>query len=70
MVRIENAILGDVERLTEIQTCTFEDDNKRKPPGCSLEGTKKSRAPSGVDLVKIGVSISINPSFVKKSLIN
>jgi len=29
MVEIEKATLKDVERLTEIQTRTFEDDNKK-----------------------------------------
>ena len=38
MVRIERATTEDAERLTEIQTRTFEDDNKRKPPGCCMEG--------------------------------
>ena len=45
MVRIESATLGDVEKLTEIQTRTFDDDNKWKPSGCSLEG------PPGYDSV-------------------
>jgi len=38
MVEIEKATLKDVERLTEIQTRTFEDDNKLKPPGCIMGG--------------------------------
>lgn len=45
MVKIEKAILEDVEKLTEIQTRTFDDDNKLKPPGCSMEG------PPGYDSV-------------------
>ena len=39
MVEIEKASLQDVERLTEIQTRTFKDDNKLKPPGCIMGGT-------------------------------
>jgi len=33
----------------------------RKLTGFILEGTTKSRAPSGVDLMRTGVSISMNP---------
>jgi hypothetical protein len=44
---IENkeATLKDAARLTEIQTRTFEDDKKLKPPGCNMGG------PPGYDLV-------------------
>jgi len=45
MVKIEKATTKDAERLTDIQTRTFEDDNKLKPPGCSMEG------PPGYDSV-------------------
>ena len=45
MVRIERATIEDAERLTETQTHTFEDDNKLKSPGCSMEG------PPGYDSV-------------------
>jgi hypothetical protein len=38
MVIIEKATLENAERLTKIQTRTFDDDNKLKPPGCSIEG--------------------------------
>jgi GNAT superfamily N-acetyltransferase len=38
VIEIERATVADAARLTEIQTRSFQDDNKRKPPGCSLEG--------------------------------
>jgi ribosomal protein S18 acetylase RimI-like enzyme len=38
VIAIERATTDDVVLLTEIQTRTFQDDNKRKPPGCSMEG--------------------------------
>ena len=38
MIELSRAKKSDVETLTEIQIRTFVDDNKRKPPGCSLEG--------------------------------
>ena len=38
MIEVERATTKDAERLTQIQTRTFEDDNKRKPLGCSMEG--------------------------------
>jgi GNAT superfamily N-acetyltransferase len=38
MVSIEKATIEDTERLTEVQTRTFEDDNRPKGPGCSMEG--------------------------------
>jgi len=38
MIKIEKALIEDVESLTKIQIRTFSDDNKLKPPGCSLEG--------------------------------
>ena len=45
MTKIEEATLDDVVTLTEIQACTFQDDNKLKPSGCSMEG------PPGYDSV-------------------
>ena len=38
MVELKQAQIDDLETLTEIQIRTFIDDNKNKPPGCSLEG--------------------------------
>jgi ribosomal protein S18 acetylase RimI-like enzyme len=38
MVELRQAQLKDLEALTEIQIRTFIDDNKHKPPGCSLAG--------------------------------
>jgi len=38
MIEIWKATSKDAARLTEIQTRTFEDDNKLKPPGSSMEG--------------------------------
>ena len=38
MIEIRKATTDDVKQLTEIQARTFLDDNKLKPPGCSLEG--------------------------------
>ena len=34
---------------------------RKTVPGFILEGTTKSLAPSGVDLIRTGVSISMNP---------
>jgi len=45
MIEIEQATFKDTARLTEIQTYTFDDDNKQKPPGCSMKG------PPGYDSV-------------------
>jgi len=45
MIEIEQATFKDTVRLTEIQTYTFDDDNKQKPPGCSMKG------PPGYDSV-------------------
>ena len=45
MIKIEKATPDDVVTLTEVQTRTFQDDNKHKPPGCSMEG------PPGYDSV-------------------
>ena len=45
MIEIKKATLVDAAALTEIQTRTFDDDNKWKPPGCSMEG------PPGYDSV-------------------
>ena len=33
----------------------------KKWPGRTREGTRKSRAPSGVDLISVGVSTSVKP---------
>ena len=38
MVELKKAQKSDVNILTETQIRTFVDDNKLKPPGCSLEG--------------------------------
>jgi len=45
MVELKKARMNDVETLTEIQIRTYVDDNKLKPPGCSMEG------PPGYDSV-------------------
>ena len=45
MIEIKKATLKDAAGLTEIQTRTFEDDNKLKPPGCNMG------SPPGYDLV-------------------
>jgi RimJ/RimL family protein N-acetyltransferase len=37
-VQLERATAADAARLTAIQTRTFDDDNRLKPPGCSMEG--------------------------------
>jgi ribosomal protein S18 acetylase RimI-like enzyme len=55
MIRIERATTRDAEELTEIQTRTFEDDNKLKPPGCSMEG------PPGYD------SVDWNAEWIEKT---
>jgi len=38
-VKVLRAQEADSITLTEIQIRTFLDDNQRKPPGCSLEGS-------------------------------
>jgi ribosomal protein S18 acetylase RimI-like enzyme len=38
MIELKKAKASDLETLTEIQIRTFVDDNKHKPPGCSMEG--------------------------------
>ena len=55
MITIERATREDAEELTEIQTRTFEDDNKLKPPGCSMEG------PPGYN------SVSWNAEWIEKT---
>ena len=45
MIEIREATTDNAEQLTEIQTRTFLDDNRLKPPGCSMEG------PPGYDSV-------------------
>jgi len=37
-VEIKPAAPADAAKLTEVQARAFADDNKRKPPGCSMEG--------------------------------
>ena len=46
MVELKKAEKRDVEALTETQIRTFVDDNKLKPPNCSMEG------PPGYNSVK------------------
>ncbi len=55
MIEIKRATLKDAAWLTEIQTRTFDDDNKLKPPGCSLEG------PPGCD------SLNWNAEWIAKT---
>jgi len=55
MTIIEKATLEDAVRLTETQTRTFQDDNKLKPPGCSMEG------PPGYD------SVDWNAGWIEKT---
>jgi len=55
MVGIEKATTEDAERLTEIETRTFEDDNKLKPPRCSME------RPPGYD------SVGWNAEWIEKT---
>ena len=55
MVGIEKATTEDAERLTKIETRTFEDDNKLKPPRCSMEG------PPGYD------SVDWNAEWIEKT---
>jgi ribosomal protein S18 acetylase RimI-like enzyme len=38
VIELKQAQTEDLETLTEIQIRTFIEDNKNKPPGCSLEG--------------------------------
>jgi len=45
VIEIRQATTKDAAILTEIQIHTFKDDNKLKPPGCSMEG------PPGYDSV-------------------
>lgn len=55
MIKIEKATIKDAEELTEIQTRTFEDDNKLKPAGCSMDG------PPGYD------SVDWNAEWIEKT---
>ncbi len=55
MIEIKQATLDDVAKLTEIQTRTFQEDNKLKPPGCSMEG------PPGYD------SVDWNAAWIAKT---
>jgi hypothetical protein len=56
VIEIKEATSKDTAKLTEIQTRTFEGDNKLKPPGCSMEG------PPGYD------SVSWNAEWIAKTL--
>ena len=38
MIGLKIALKSDTEVLTKVQIRTFTDDNKFKPPGCSMEG--------------------------------
>ncbi len=55
MIEIKRATLKDAARLTEIQTRTFEDDNKLKPLGCNMGG------PPGYD------SVDWNAGWIEKT---
>jgi len=55
MIRVERATGADAARLTEIQKRVFEDDNKLKPAGCSMEG------PPGYD------SVAWNAQWIDKT---
>jgi RimJ/RimL family protein N-acetyltransferase len=55
MIAIEKATLEDAVRLTETQIRTFQDDNKLKRPGCSMEG------PPGYD------SVDWNAEWIEKT---
>ena len=55
VVKIAKATVETAVKLTEIQRRTFDDDNKLKPPGCSMEG------PPGYDSVKW------NAGWIKKT---
>jgi ribosomal protein S18 acetylase RimI-like enzyme len=55
MIRIERATGADAARLTEIQRRVFDDDNKLKPPGGSMEG------PPGYD------SVAWNAQWIAKT---
>jgi len=46
MIAIKRATAADAVELTAIQARTFQDDNVRKPPGCSMEG------PPGYDSIE------------------
>ena len=55
MIDIKEATLEDAAWLTEIQTRTFQDDNKLKPPGCIMGG------PPGYD------SVDWNAGWIEKT---
>ena len=55
MVGIERAVIEDADILTHIQKRAFDDDNKRKPSGCSMEG------PPGYD------SVTWNAHWIEKT---
>ncbi len=38
MVELKRALENDVKALVKTQISAFDDDNKLKPPGCSMEG--------------------------------
>lgn len=55
MVKITKATAEAAAKLTEVQRRTFDDDNKLKPPGCSMEG------PPGYD------SVNWNAGWIEKT---
>lgn len=55
MITIKRATRADAKELTNIQTRTFEEDDKLKPPGCSMGG------PPGSD------SVDWNSVWIKKT---
>ena len=59
MIEIKRAALVDAAELTEVQTRTFDDDNKWKPPGCSMEG------PPGYDSVGWNVEQIAKTAYYK-----
>jgi ribosomal protein S18 acetylase RimI-like enzyme len=59
MIKIEKANREDAEKLTQIQKRTFNDDNKLKPPECSMEG------PPGSDSVKWNLNLIGKTSYYK-----
>lgn len=59
MVKLKRAEKHDVEVLTKTQIRTFVDDNKLKPPGCSMEG------PPGYNSVKWNVHWIENTPYYK-----
>jgi hypothetical protein len=50
--------------LGVLEGCTGAGGSAKNLPGCNRDGTRKSRAPSGLELVRIGVWNSLNPRAV------